>query len=470
MPTATLESAPDHADQQKQPAAPDAAKPVAADIAKPGTADVARPAAPDVAKPAVPDATKPAAPDVAKPATSDSAKPGWARQHRAMMIVSGVVLIAAAIVIWKVFFAVPAIPDSIVVVSGRIEGDDSAIASKTTGRILEVRVREGDTVNAGDTIAVLDDAQIRAREDQARSTLREEEAKGDAAQEQIAVLQQQLEQSRLQVGQSRFDTEGHMGQAQADLATAQSELAQQQAAYQLAAFDKDAYTRLAITGAVSERQGLQATAAADQQAAVVAASKRRVEAAQGELTTAEASLSNPGIRESQVALVRRQIAEQEAEVASATAQTQQARDELAEAEENRQDLTVKAPFSGTVITRAAEPGEVVTAGTAVITLLDLSKVYLRGFVPEGQIGRVKVGQAARVYLDSNVKKPVDAYVSRIDPQATFTPENTYFRDDRVKQVVGLKLQLKGGFGFAKPGMPVDGEVLVQGDTWPKVRR
>ena len=68
------------------------------------------------------------------------------------------------------------------------------------------------------------------------------------------------------------------------------------------------------------------------------------------------------------------------------------------------------------------------------------------------------------------KADIYAYVSRIDPQATFTPENTYFRDDRVKQVVGLKLQLIGGFGFAKPGMPVDGEVLVQGDKWPKVRR
>jgi len=126
--------------------------------------------------------------------------------------------------------------------------------------------------------------------------------------------------------------------------------------------------------------------------------------------------------------------------------------------------------AGTVVTRAAEPGEVVTAGTAVVTLLDLNKVYLRGFVPEGEIGKVKVGQAARVYLDSDPRKPVDAYVSRIDPQATFTPENTYFRDDRVKQVVGLKLQLKSGFGFAKPGMPADGEVLVSGDTWPKVRR
>ena len=114
------------------------------------------------------------------------------------------------------------------------------------------------------------------------------------------------------------------------------------------------------------RQGLQASTTADQQAAAVAAAKRRVEASEGALKTAEASLANPGIRESQVALVRRQIAQQEAEVASAAAQTQQARAELAEAEDNRQDLTIKAPFSGTVITRAAEPGEVVVAGLSLI--------------------------------------------------------------------------------------------------------
>jgi HlyD family secretion protein len=166
--------------------------------------------------------------------------------------------------------------------------------------------------------------------------------------------------------------------------------------------------------------------------------------------------------------VRSQIAEQQAQVASAAAQTQQARAQLAEAEDNRNDLTIRAPFTGTVVTRAAEPGEVIPAGTAIITLLDLTKVYLRGFVPEGEIGKVKVGQSARIYLDSNPQQPVDAYVSRIDPQATFTPENTYFRDDRIKQVVGIKLQLKAGFGFAKPGMPVDGEVLVEGSTWPKV--
>lgn len=398
---------------------------------------------------------------------TEAAPPPQRSRRPIIIVISMVALVAIALLVWRLFFAAPATPPGVVAVSGRIEGDDSAIASKTSGRILELRVREGDTVNAGDAIATLDDAQIRAREDQARATLLQAEAKGTAANEQIAVLRQQLEQSRLQVTQSKLDTQGHIKQAEADLAAAQAELTQQQAAYNIAAFDKDAYGRLAKSGAVSERQGLQAAATADQQAAVVAASKRRVEAAQAAVTTAQASLSNPDIRQSQVAVVRSQIAQQQAEVASAAAQTQQARAQLSEAEANRQDLIVRAPFSSTVVTRAAEPGEVITAGTAIITLLDLNKVYLRGFVPEGDIGKVKVGQPARIYLDSNPQKPVDAYVSRIDPQATFTPENTYFRNDRIKQVVGVKLQLKEAFGFAKPGMPADGEILVQGDTWPK---
>lgn len=389
------------------------------------------------------------------------------RPRRAMIVAGAVVLIAVGLLVWKFFFATPAVPASIVAVSGRIEGDDSAVAAKTTGRVLEVRVREGDMVNAGDPIAVLDDAQIQAREQQAQAALSSAVEKGAAASAQIGVLQQQLLQSRLQVGQSKLDTQGHVKQAEADLAAAQSDLAQQQAAYSIAAFNKDAYGRLAKSGAVSEQQGLQAAATADQQAAAVTAAKRRVEAAQAALTTAQGTLSNPDIRESQVSLAKSQIAQQQAEVASATAQTQQARAQLAEAEANRQDLVVRAPFSGTVVTRAAEPGEVVTAGTAIVTLLDLTKVYLRGFVPEGDIGKVKVGQAARIYLDSDPMKPVEAFVSRIDPQATFTPENTYFRDDRIKQVVGIKLQLKEGFGFGKPGMPADGEVLVEGNTWPK---
>jgi HlyD family secretion protein len=143
-----------------------------------------------------------------------------------------------------------------------------------------------------------------------------------------------------------------------------------------------------------------------------------------------------------------------------------ARAMLDEARANRQDLQVIAPFSGTVATRTAEPGEVVMAGTPIVTLVNLGEVYLRAFVPEGQIGLVRLGQPARVFLDSNSRLPIEAQVIRIDPQASFTPENTYFREDRVKQVVGLKLRLRGAVGFAKPGMPADGEILVEGEAWP----
>jgi HlyD family secretion protein len=406
-----------------------------------------------------------------KPGQSGQATAAPAPKRKFLRIaVVIVILLTAGIFIWKEFFATPKVPDSIVVLSGRIEGDDSAIAPKTSGRILELRVREGDVVKAGDVIAILDDEQVRARENAARAVLQEAEAKQNSAQGQIAVLQEQKSQNQLQTDQSKVDAGGRVRQAEADLATAEADLAQQQAAYQIAAFNKDAYAKLAKTGAVSEQQGLQYAATADQQAAAVTSAKRKVDAAQGALTTAKANLENPGIRKSQVDLVGKQITQQNAEIANARANTEQARAQLAEAEANRADLIVKAPFDGTVATRAAEPGEVVTAGTALITLIDLNKVYLRGFVPEGEIGKVKVGQSARLYLDSNPKQAVDAYVSRIDPQATFTPENTYFRDDRVKQVVGLKLQLKSGYGFAKPGMPADGEILVQGDTWPKVGR
>jgi HlyD family secretion protein len=390
--------------------------------------------------------------------------------HRKSLWIVVVVVIVLGIVIWRLIFTNSEVPDSVVVLSGRIEGDDSAIAPKTSGRIVEIRFREGDSVKAGDPIASLDDEQVRAREDQARSALAASEARERAAQSQLGTLQEQLRQSHIQTGQARTDAEGRVRQAEAELSSAEAELAQQEASLKLALFDKDAYTRLAATGAVSERQGRQAVSASEQQEAVVAAAKRRVEASRGALTTARANLDNPNIRASQEAVIQKQIAQQEAEIAAAVASAEQFRHALTEAQANRKDLVITAPFDGTVITRSAEPGEVVSAGTPIVTLLDLSKVYLRGFVPEGQIGKVKVGQPARVYLDSNPNEALKAFVSRADPEATFTPENTYFRDDRVKQVVGVKLQLKSGIGFAKPGMAADGEILVQGDEWPQQKR
>src|SRR6516225_7782518 len=155
------------------------------------------------------------------------------RSGRRLLVIGLLVAAAAGLFVWRAMFA-SSTPDNVIVVSGRIEGDDAAVASKLSGRIVEVRVREGDAVKAGDVIATLDDDQVRAREEQARAALMQAEARARAAHDQVPVLQEQLRQAQLHTDQAKVDSAGRVQQADADLAAAQAQLAQQKASYDLA--------------------------------------------------------------------------------------------------------------------------------------------------------------------------------------------------------------------------------------------
>jgi HlyD family secretion protein len=344
--------------------------------------------------------------------------------------------------------------DNLIEVSGRIEGDDAAIASKQPGKVASIRVNEGDTVRAGDIIAVLDDAQ-------ARAAVADATAKLAAARGQIPVLEAQQNQAQIGAEQAGTNASGLVGEAQGQLDAARAQLSQAQAASKLASYNQTMAESLYKTGDIAELQRNKAESDAQQAAATVTAAQHRVQAAQAAVTNASASNANAPIRQQQAAAVGAQINQASSTVQSATAG-------LTAAKANLRDLTVRAPFDGVVLVRTAEPGEVLAAGTPIVTLLPLNKLYLRGFVPEGQIGSVKLGQQARVYLDNDPSHahPYDAYVLSVDPQSMFTPENTYFKNDRVQQVVGVKLALRNGFQEAKAGMPADGEILI-GGTWPK---
>src|SRR5262249_28059515 len=148
-------------------------------------------------------------------------------------------------------------------------------------------------------------------------------------------------------------------QAEAELAAAEAQLAQQESAYKIAAWDRDAYVKLAKSGAVAERQGQVAQSNADTQAAAVSAAQKRADSARGALNVARANLTNPRIPTSQSIGIRKQIALQQTQVASAASDAVRARAQLDEVSESYKDLTIRAPFDGTVVTRTAEPGEVV---------------------------------------------------------------------------------------------------------------
>ncbi|HZD96265.1 MAG TPA: HlyD family efflux transporter periplasmic adaptor subunit [Candidatus Sulfotelmatobacter sp.] len=303
-------------------------------------------------------------------------------------------------------------------VSGRIDGDTVDISSKREGKIVEIMVREGDSVKAGQLVA--------------RILSPQDEAQVDAQKSDVVENARKLEEAQ-SAGPARVSL------AEANLAASKAELVRWEAELQQAERDAKRYPPLVESGAVAEQAGNQQETRMKVARASTEASRKQILAAQASLDQARAELH--------------QIATAKAKVVSSRAM-------LRRFQANVSDLVITAPIAGTILTRSAEPGRVISAGQTILTMVDLQKLYLRGFVPEAEVGRIKVGQEAQVFLDSNPKEAIKAEVIRIDPQVMFTPENTYFKDDRVKQVLGVKLGLKGGFGFAKPGMPADGEIKI----------
>ncbi|GAB4336923.1 MAG: HlyD family efflux transporter periplasmic adaptor subunit [Leptolyngbyaceae cyanobacterium] len=358
--------------------------------------------------------------------------------------------------------------------SGRIEGYPTDIGAKVGGRVNQVTVREGDQVRQGEVIVRLDDAELQAQLQGATARLYAAQQQAQQAAMQIQVVNNRIAEGQLAWQQSVGDAQGRIYQAEANVAAAQAQLGQAEAQLhqaraelKLAAVNRDRFAELTGQGAATQQQLDQAqttyeTAQATLRSreAAVAAAQRQVNAAQGGSVQARTSGLNPGIRNAQLAILKQQLEVARSQLAAAQAEVKNAQAARQQVLAQLGYLNVTSPLTGVVLTRSVEPGQVVTTGKTLMTVIDPNVIYLRGYVPEGDIGRVKVGQPAKVFLDANPKQGLDAKVTAIDTQASFTPENIYFREDRVRQVFGVRLTLTEPTGLAKPGMPADGEILV----------
>ena len=113
-----------------------------------------------------------------------------------------------------------------------------------------------------------------------------------------------------------------------------------------------------------------------------------------------------------------------------------------------------------------EPGEYIVPGTPIIILVDMNELYMKAYISEADIGKIRLGNPARIYVDSFPDRFFSAIVSEISQQAEFTPKTVYIKDERVKLVFGIKLDIADSEGYLKPGMPGDAKVLWEsGTTW-----
>ena len=360
------------------------------------------------------------------------------------MIAVGAVVLAAAVAGLLYFLGQRPPGDGLLQVNGRIEGDRITIASKYPGRVAELLAREGDVVQAGQVLLRLDDRALKARLDQARAgeeTLRAQLAAQVAS---LAVLRGEtgasIESAKAQLDAARAEAR------RADAGTEQSEREARRAA--------ELGGRGFLGPQALERADLAWRQAIDQ----------------GLATQASASRAAEVLRDARLGPVR--VRAKEAEVAATRARLKEAAAAVAEAQTVVDELVIVAPLAGTVTARYGNVGEVVEAGTPLLELVDLTRLYLKGYVPEPMVGKVQRGLPARIHVDAFPDQPIAATLRYVAARAEFTPKEVQTRGERVKLVYEVRLYADADpQGRLNPGQPADGMIRWREDAaWAPPRR
>lgn len=292
--------------------------------------------------------------------------------------------------------------------SGTIEAVEVTVSAKTTGQVEQLLVDEGSQVKNGDKLAVIDSSSLEIQVQQAQAGVNLAEA-----------------QLQLLVKGARIE----------DIRQAQEALTQAGANLKIAQEDRDRFRDLFEKNSATAKQNQDAearyiVARAQHDAAQQALLKLEKYARPEEIKAAEARLD----------------------------QAIAARDLL---KKTIADSTISAPVPGIVTDKATEEGEFVGPGTALVTIASLSEVHLNIYIPETDLGKVRLGQEAEVTIDSYPDRTFKGRVIFISPEAEFTPKNVQTKEERVKLVFRVKIKIPNPDNILKPGMPADALIRLK---------
>ncbi len=293
--------------------------------------------------------------------------------------------------------------NEVIHLNGRIETATVDLGPKVAGRVIAVAVREGDRVKAGDLLMKLDLGETTIAVEREEAGVRSAEAKVD-------------------------DLEA--GSRNAEISAAIAEVNDRKAAVQLALKEHDRQMALLHEGVTTQRES---------------------DLAQTELERARASQK---VSEQRLALARDGFRSDQ--TAAAKADAQRAAAMLKQSVILAQESEIRAPADGVILHRLAEPGQLIAAGRPVITMAFADRLYVRTFIPEAKLGKVKMGMAASVSVDAHPNKTFPARISEISPESEFTPKAVETREERVNLVYAAKADLVRGWKEPLvPGQPAE---------------
>ncbi|KPK91112.1 MAG: hypothetical protein AMJ94_07860 [Deltaproteobacteria bacterium SM23_61] len=382
-----------------------------------------------------------------------------------------VILIAGGVLLYYYFLQNQQRERSEIAVSGNIEVTTVDVSFKISGKIERLAVEEGDEVKEGQLIASLEHRDLlsqKARAEAAweaaksriptlrknielqdRATLQEISQAEAAAEAAQAKLQQLLAGSRPQEIQAAKAT---LEQARADTVKRKADMERAEKLYQsnfISAQEWDSTKNAYEVAAASQKK-------AEENYALVVEGPRQEEiaAARAQREQAQAALKLAKARRIQVEVLRKELVTAQTQVKEAAAAV-----EVIETQIGYSKLS--APLSGVVLVKNTEPGEFVVPGGAVVTLGNVAKPWLKAFITEGDLGKVKLGQRVSVTTDSYPGKVYPGKITFISSEAEFTPKNVQTAKERVKLVYRIKVSLENPHRELKPGMPADAKIQLK---------
>ena len=326
--------------------------------------------------------------------------------------------------------------------SGTLEARNINVGSKEGGRVTKVLASEGDRLEANQLLVTFEDAELAARLLQSRGKL--EQAQANLAKMLHGSRPEEIEEAqaagRLPDGSKGYRAE-EIAQAQADLARAKADLANAQIN-----FDR---TKQLADASVYSRQQL------DDASARLDMAKAQVESQEHAVTVAEGRL-----REASAVQRRTERGFRDEDIASARADVTLAQGELDEAEARYAEREVRVPTAVVVEAMDIRPGDLLLPNAPLAQVLEADQLYVIVYVPQTEIGRVHIGDKAEVAVDSFPKKTFSARVEQIRQEAEFLPRNVQTREERVHEVMGVKLRVDNSSNLLRAGVNADVKFLL----------
>ena len=355
--------------------------------------------------------------------------------------------------------------------SGNIELTKVNLSFKVPGRLVHLAKDEGDAVTRDELIARLDETEIGRGIEREQAGLRS--ARTQLTQLVTAIDYQRaavageitLRQAELRSAEARLK-EMLAGSRPQEIAQAQSAQAEAHTQFELARADWERAQKLFANDDISAQQHDQfrtrfrsSEAALSRAGETLSLVKEGPRAEQIEAQRAAVERARAALRLAEAGAI--EIRRREQELDTRKAEIARAEAQIGILESQKSDRTVHSPVNGVALTKSAEQGEVLAAGAPILTLGDIDRPWVRGYIGETDLGRVKLGMPATVTTDSYPGKQYKGRITFISSEAEFTPKQIQTQEERVKLVYRIKIEVENPNRELKSNMPVDAVIRVQ---------